>query len=101
MSSRRDDFILKLKAAVVECCNVKNVSAAEISTSEPIIGGREKLKLDSLDALEIVVMVEQRFGIRLSGDESARALFQSFDKMADYLLEHASEEKINDFLQAS
>ena len=94
----KDAFILKLKEAIIECCNVKNVTPADITNSEPIIGGQVKLKLDSLDALEIVVMIEQRFELRLSGDESSRSLFQSFDKMASHLLEHAKAEKITEFM---
>lgn len=96
--SFKEQFILKLKEAVIEACNVKNVTPADISTTEPVVGGKDKLKLDSLDALEIIVMIEQRFDIRLSGDENSRSLFYSFEKMATHLLANASEEKIKAFV---
>lgn len=92
-------FLKRLKAAIIEACNVKNVGVEDITDGEPIVGGQGKLQLDSLDALEVIMMVEQRFGIRLSGDENSRALFQSFDKMANYILEKAEKEKIKNFLE--
>ncbi len=92
-------FLTRLKEAVIEACNVKNVSASDIKSEEPIVGGQNKLQLDSLDALEVIMMVEQRFGIRLSGDENSRALFVSFDKMATHILEKADKEKISAFIQ--
>ena len=97
--SEKDAFLHKLKEAVVLCCNVKKITAAEIPNDVPIIGGKEGLKLDSLDALEIIVMIEERFGIRLAGDENARALFYSFDKMGTYLLEHAEKTKLDEFMK--
>ena len=95
---RREEFIHKLKEAVVVCCNVKKITAADIPNDQPIVGAKDKLQLDSLDALEIIVMVEERFGLRLSGDENSRSLFYSFNKMADYLLLNAKPEFIEAFL---
>jgi len=92
-------FLTRLKEAVIEACNVKNISAADIKSEEPIVGGQDKLQLDSLDALEVIMMVEQRFGIRLSGDENSRALFASFDKMANHILEKADKEKVEAFVK--
>lgn len=100
MSDIKPLFIEKLKAAVIVACNVKNTTPSDIVTLEPIIGGKGKLQLDSLDALEIIMMIEQNFGIRLSGDENSRALFQSFDKMATHILANASKEKIDTFLNS-
>lgn len=96
----QEAFLTKLKEAVIEVCNVKNLKATDIPNHEPIVGGKGKLQLDSLDALEIIMMIEQRFNIRLSGDENSRALFHSFDKMGSYLLEKADKEKIEAFLNS-
>lgn len=97
--SQKELFIERLKGAVIEACNVKNVNVSDIKNDEPIVGGKGKLQLDSLDALEVIMMVEQRFAIRLSGDEHSRSLFQSFDKMASHILEKSDKEKIDAFLQ--
>ncbi|MEZ4813711.1 MAG: phosphopantetheine-binding protein [Bdellovibrionota bacterium] len=92
-------FLHRLKEAVIEACNVKNISPEDIKDLEPVVGGRDKLQLDSLDALEVIMMIEQRFGIRLSGDENSRALFESFDKMTNYILEKAEKDKIDAFIK--
>jgi acyl carrier protein len=98
---QKDKFIYNLKLAVIDACNVKNLKAEDIPNNEPIVGGKGKLQLDSLDALEIIMMVEQRFNLRLSGDESSRALFHSFDKMGTYLMEKAAPEKVSEFTSAN
>jgi acyl carrier protein len=95
---QKELFTERLKAAVIEACNVKNVSVSDIKNDEPIVGGQGKLQLDSLDALEVIMMVEQRFGIRLSGDENSRALFASFNKMSAHILEKSEKDKIDAFL---
>lgn len=95
---QKELFIERLKEAVIEACNVKNVSVSDIKSDEPIVGGQGKLQLDSLDALEVIMMIEQRFGIRLSGDENSRALFASFNKMASHILEKSEKDKIDSFL---
>ena len=95
----KERFLTRLKESVIQACNVKNVHASDIRNDEPIVGGQQKLQLDSLDALDVIMMVEQRFGIRLSGDENSRALFASFDKMATYIIEKADKDKIEAFLE--
>jgi acyl carrier protein len=96
--AQKELFIERLKGAVIEACNVKNITVADIASDEPIVGGKGKLQLDSLDALEVIMMVEQRFGIRLSGDEHSRSLFQSFNKMGTHIIEKSEKDKIDAFL---
>lgn len=91
-------FLRALKQGVIRACNVKNTSPEDIRDDEPVIGGQDKLQLDSLDALELVMMVERNFSVRLSADSSSRDLFRSFNRLANHLAENAEASKIDAFI---
>ncbi|MBH1937203.1 acyl carrier protein [Streptomyces sp. AV19] len=57
--------------------------AEEIGDDQPLFG--RGLELDSLDTLEIVVMVEENFGVSISDDDSG--VFGSVNKLADFIIE--------------
>lgn len=59
--------------------------ASEIGDDQPLFG--RGLELDSLDTLEIVVMVEENFGVSISDDDSG--VFGSVNKLADFIVEQA------------
>jgi acyl carrier protein len=94
---RAASLVLGLKKLVIEECRVEGVTAETLTNDEPIIGG--KLPLDSLDAVEIVAAIERCFGIRIENAGASRKIFQSFKVMAEYVLENASEDRINAFIQ--
>ena len=60
------------------------VAAADIPDDEPIFG--ETLGLDSIDALELVVLVEDRFRVSIPDEEVGRRAFASIDALVDFIL---------------
>ena len=64
------------------------VAPAEIADDAPIFG--EGLGLDSIDALELVVLVEERFHIAIPDEEVGRRAFASVNALVDFIAgEHA------------
>ncbi len=61
------------------------ISPEEIVDTEPIFG--EGLGLDSIDALEFVVLVEEAFGVSIPDEATARQAFASIEALADFVLE--------------
>lgn len=57
------------------------VSAAEIADDSPLFGP-EGLGLDSVDALQLVVALEKRFGLKMSDGEAAKGILQTAASMA-------------------
>lgn len=74
---------LELKEKIIEQLNLEDLSVGEISDSEPLFG--EGLGLDSIDALELIVMLDKDYGIKLADPKEGRKIFESIDSMAAYI----------------
>jgi len=85
--SSREDLIFQLKELVIRACEVKNVKAEDVPTDVPFIGGPGPLKLDSLDAMEIAMELRFTFGVELKNASTAAQAMQSFDSLADYVIQ--------------
>lgn len=85
--SSREDLIFKLKELVIRACDVKNVKAEDVPTDVPFIGGPGPLKLDSLDAMEIAMELRYTFGVELKNASTAAQAMQSFDSLADFVIQ--------------
>lgn len=77
------DIRARLKQAIVTDLNLEDVNAEDIVDDAPLFG--EGLGLDSLDAIELVVLVQRHFGINLDDVENARQAFASVNTLADYI----------------
>lgn len=73
----------KLKALIVRELRISHLTPDEIDDDEPIIG--EKLGLDSIDAVEVVYLVEKHFGIAIKDMKEARPALQSINSLAAFI----------------
>ncbi|MGD0948104.1 MAG: phosphopantetheine-binding protein [Candidatus Binatia bacterium] len=80
----RDELKRSLKTLLVEGLKLETVCPEDIQDSEPIF--LEGLGLDSIDALELVVLVEERFGVSIPDEEVGKLAFASIDALADFVL---------------
>jgi acyl carrier protein len=81
-----EQLIADLKRHIVETLGLENVAPATIDADAPLF--RTGLGLDSIDALELVVMVEKHYGIKMKQMATARAAFQSVRSLAAFITEH-------------
>jgi len=79
---------LELKEKIIEQLNLEDLSVEEISDSEPLFG--EGLGLDSIDALELIVMLDKDYGIKLADPKEGRKILESIDTMAAYISANGS-----------
>ncbi|HEY3053766.1 MAG TPA: phosphopantetheine-binding protein [Thermoanaerobaculia bacterium] len=80
----------KLKELLIERLKFEDMTPEDIPDDEPLFGGG--LGLDSIDALEIVVMLESEFGIKVKNETSARDSFRSISTLANYVEQKLAQE---------
>lgn len=73
----------KLKAALVTELKLEDVKPEDIEDDAPLFG--EGLGLDSLDAIELVVLVQRNFGLTMQDQEEARKAFASVNALSAYI----------------
>lgn len=73
----------ELKEKIIAVLNLEDVSASDIDDTDPLFG--EGLGLDSIDALELIVLLDKDYGIKLTDPKEGKNIFQSIDTMADYI----------------
>jgi len=74
----------ELAALVVEAVNLEGQDPATLDLSAPLFG--DGLWLDALDLLEISLVIQQRFGVKLKADDPANhAIFASMQSLADHI----------------
>lgn len=83
------DLILKLKEQIIEALNLEEMRPEDIDTQAPLFG--DGLGLDSIDALELIVLMERGYGIKLTDPAEAKRIFASVQTMADYIETHRTK----------
>jgi len=78
-----ENLISELTQRIIESLNLEEVNPADISADDPLFG--EGLGLDSIDALELIVMMEKYYGIKLKDASESKAIFKSIRTMAEYI----------------
>jgi len=78
----------EIKALIVEALALEELSPEEIDTDAPLFV--EGLGLDSIDALELAIALEERFGVAVEDDpDQNRVIFSSVKALADFVRGHA------------
>jgi len=78
-----EELILKLKGEIIEVLNLEDVKPEDIDENAPLFG--EGLGLDSIDALELIVLMEKNYGIKLQDPSQGKDIFKSVKVLADYI----------------
>lgn len=79
----REDLKLEIKRLLIEELDLRDRVESDIVDDAPLFG--EGLGLDSLDALQLAMALEERFGVRIPEGEEAKAIFASVDAIADHI----------------
>ncbi len=86
-----DDLRRRLKELLIERLKFEDMTPDDIPDDEQLFGGG--LGLDSIDALEIVVMLESEFGIKVKNESSARDFFKSIASLAEFVEERTAQKQ--------
>lgn len=80
-----DELKLRLKQLIIDECDKDELTAGDISDSEPLLGG--ELDLDSLDVLQICMAVKKEYGVRIEGNTAARRALKNIDTLAQTIVD--------------
>ena len=78
-----DKLKAQLKEQILEALSLDEMKPEEIDDNAPLFG--EGLGLDSIDALELIVLMEKQYGIKLSNPAEGTEVFKSINVMAEYI----------------
>lgn len=78
-----EELVLELKKQIIEVLNLEEMTPDDIETDTPLFG--EGLGLDSIDALELIVLLEKKYGIKLASPAEGKAIFKSVGTIADFV----------------
>lgn len=79
----------ELKMKIIEQLNLEEFEVSDIADNDALFG--DGLGLDSIDALELIVMLDKDYGIQLTNPEEGKEIFQSIAILADYITEKRSK----------
>jgi acyl carrier protein len=81
-----EELITKVKQLIIDSLRIDGMSPEDIEADAPLFG--EGLGLDSIDALQLVVAMENDFGVVVPDAETGAVVFQSVRSMSQYILDN-------------
>ena len=84
-----EELILEPKKKIIEVLNLEDMQPDDIDNDAPLFG--EGLGLDSIDALELIVMMEKRYGIKIKDPAAGKDIFKSVAVMADFISQNRTK----------
>lgn len=85
-----EELVNTLKQEIIEALNLEEMTPKDIETDAPLFG-EDGLGLDSIDALELIVLVEKKYGIRLADPSEGKAIFKTVGTLAEYVQQHRTK----------
>jgi len=79
----------ELKKQIIDVLNLEDITPEDIQDDEALFD--EGLGLDSIDALELIVLMDKEYGIKLSDPKLGKSIFQSIETMTTYISENRTK----------
>lgn len=84
-----ENLIFTLKKQIIDALNLDGVTPEEIANDAPLFG--DGLGLDSIDALEIIMILDKYYGIKFANASEGKAIFKNINTIADYIEKHRTK----------
>ncbi|MDA3615957.1 phosphopantetheine-binding protein [Polluticaenibacter yanchengensis] len=79
----------ELKNKIIEVLNLEEVVPGDIADDAPLFG--EGLGLDSIDALELIVLLDKDYGIKVTDPKDGKVIFKSINALASFVAENKTK----------
>ncbi|MBR4299459.1 MAG: acyl carrier protein [Bacteroidales bacterium] len=84
-----NELIQTLKEQIIDALNLEEITPADIENDAPLFGAG--LGLDSIDALELIVILDRYYGIKLANPAEGKEIFKSVSSIADYVAKNRTK----------
>jgi len=84
-----EKLLKELQIKIVEVLNLVDVQPDDIKEDDQLVGGN--LGIDSIDVLEMVIMIEKNYGIKIDNRELGTKVFANLGTLARYIYENSTE----------
>ena len=84
-----EELVLELKKEIIEALNLEDLQPDDIDADAPLFGSG--LGLDSIDALELIVLIEKKYGIKLKDPSKSKEVCKSVNVMAQFIAENRTK----------
>jgi acyl carrier protein len=81
-----EELMKTLKVQIVEQLNLQQIKPEDIGDDQPLF--MEGLALDSIDALELIVLLQQKYGVKLANPADGPTVFKTVRSIAQYITDH-------------
>lgn len=85
----REELKQQLKEQIIEFLNLIDVKPSDIEDDKPLFG--EGLGLDSIDSIELIVLLERNYGIKITDPKEGRKVLVDVNTMVDYIEQHRTK----------
>ncbi len=83
------ELTYSLKEQIIEQLNLEDLTPEDINEKDPLFG--DGLGLDSIDALELIVLLEREYGIKVENPADGKKIFYSIETMANFIKENRTK----------
>lgn len=84
-----EKLLLELKTKIVDLLNLVDLKPEDIGTDDQLVGGN--FDIDSIDVLEMVIMIEKDYGVKIDNRELGVKVFASLRSLAEHIYENSRE----------
>ena len=84
-----EELIVGLKEQIIDALNLEEITPEDIDNEAPLFG--KGLGLDSIDALELIVILDKFYGIKLANPAEGKAIFKNINTIADYIAKNRTK----------
>ncbi len=84
-----ENLILELKQKIIKDLNLEDIEIDDIADDDQLFG--DGLGLDSIDALELIVLLDKDYGIKITDPKEGKTIFESITTMATYISKYSKK----------
>jgi len=76
----------EIKELIIQTLNIKNIVAEQVPDSVPLFSPENILNLDSIDGIELVMAIQEKYQVRIADQNVARNVIESIDSIAGFVI---------------